>query len=432
MNGNPDEVRTDLRARLFGRRIHHPKAAPSDQRDQAWSSVKTIGFPCRGAMNIGSGLRPRSIAWLAGLMSFFATSSASAHIGQPQSEDAVWNTWTLTPDIIIGTALIGLVYARGVARRRSIDDRARRWRHAAFAAGLAAVFLALASPIDYMAEHLFAVHQIQHLLLRMIGPMLIALSAPLATLIGGLPSGLRHNALVPILSNRGVQRAFSFLTNRTVTTILYVAALYTWQYPRYHNAALLNTSMHYLMHATMLAAGLLFWWRVFDLRPAPTGLTYGTRLMMLWIVILSNIGLGAYTTLKSEVLYSAYDVTGRLFGIRPLTDELVGGFVIWIPSSMMCLIAVILVIHMWGRHETRVEEKRTIWSSANSTVLHRPATGAELIEQARPKNRALAIGFLVFVITVFATAIFVGVLNHLNGTARYGLFGRAISNETSP
>lgn len=48
-----------------------------------------------------------------------------------------------------------------------------------------------------MAEHSFSMHQIQHLRLRMIAPMLIALSAPQAMLIAGLPGSLRRNALAP-------------------------------------------------------------------------------------------------------------------------------------------------------------------------------------------------------------------------------------------
>jgi putative membrane protein len=209
-------------------------------------------------------------------------------------------------------------------------------------------------------------------------------------------------------------------------TALFIAALYVWQYPPYHNAAILNDGIHYTMHVTMLAAGLLFWWRIFDMRPPPMGLGYGTRLMMLWIATLAQIGLGAYTTLKSEVLYPAYDVIGRLFDVNPLTDETIGGFIIWVPSSMMCLLAAILVIHLWGVQETRADEKRLAWSALNSAGLRYPTTGAELVAQARPKNRILAIGVIGFAISMFGLAIFIGVLNHLNGETRGGLLAHVV------
>jgi putative membrane protein len=369
---------------------------------------------------------------LAGFIVLLSSSAAWAHVGHIEADNMAWNEWSLTPDIVIATLVVSTVYILGIVRRNARDDRSRLWRHAAFLGGVASVFLALASPIDHMAEHLFSVHQIQHLLLRMIAPMLIALSAPQAVLISGLPSALRRNALAPFAGNGLLQRLFSLLTEPVVVTALFIAALYVWEYPRYHDAALLNDSIHYTMHVTMLAAGLLFWWRIFDVRPAPAGLTYGRRLMMLWIVILSNIGLGAYTTLKSAILYPAYDVVGRLFGMGPLADETVGGFVIWVPSSMMCLLAAIIVIHMWGKHETRVEEKRVNAPASSSGFLPYPTTGMALVEQARPKNRVLAIGITAFAIAVFGSVIFVGILSHLNTAARHGLLAHASASATSP
>lgn len=335
--------------------------------------------------------------------------------------------WQFEPDIVIATLLVATVYGAGMLRRRAFAGNVRRWRHAAFFGGVAAVFLSLESPIDAMSDHLFWMHQIQHMLLRMIGPMLIALSMPQAMLISGLPRALRRGALAPFVGSGALRALFSWLSDAAVVTLLFIAALYVWQYPPFHNAAILDDGIHYSMHVTMLAAGLFFWWRIFDARPAPMGLSYGRRLMMLWIVTLSQIGLGAYTTLKSEILYPAYDVVGRLFGMKPLTDELLGGFIIWVPSSMMCLLAAILVIHMWGVHETQTEEKRLALPAGQAAALAYPTTGAELLAQARPKNRILAVGVAAFAISVFGMVIFVGVLNHLNGETRNGLLAHAVA-----
>jgi hypothetical protein len=93
------------------------------------------------------------------------------------------------------------------------------------------------------------------------------------------------------------------------------------------------------------------------------------------------------------------------------------------PSSMMCLVAVIIVIHMWGRHETRAYERRPAWSGTN--VAWHPTTGAELVARAQGNNRALALGVAGFVIFMFGMAIFVGVLDHLNARVPGGLFVRS-------
>ena len=141
---------------------------------------------------------------------------------------------------------------------------------------------------------------------------------------------------------------------------------------------------------------------------------YGTRLMMLWMVTLSNIALGAYTTLKTTLLYPAYDVAGRLFHVPPLVDESIGGFIIWVPGSMMCLVAIIVVVNLWGRHETRMDAVRERLVSSGRGAAY-PTTGAALVEGARLKNRTLAIGFSAFAFVMFAAAILIAVLNHLTG-----------------
>lgn len=316
-----------------------------------------------------------------------------------------WNEWSLTPDIVIATILAAGIYIAGMARRPAAARRP--WRDTEYLAGVGAVFIALATPLDHMAEHLFAMHQIQHLLLRMLAPMLIALSAPQAMLISGLPAPLRRAALAPFAGSRGIRAIFGFLMKPVSVTILFVASLAVWQYPPYHDAALLNDGIHYAMHVTMLAAGLMFFWRIFDTRPAPAGTGYGVRLMMLMAAILPHIALGAYTTLKGELLYPAYDVVGRLFGVHPLIDETVGGFIIWVPSCMMYLVAAIIVLHMWGKQEERSEEKRLARGDAG------PTTGAALVAQAAPKNRAMALGVVGFTLAMFVSAFLIGLIDHI-------------------
>lgn len=331
--------------------------------------------------------------------------------------------WDFQPDIVIVTLLAIATYGAGIRRSRKVIGERQALRHVAYFTGLAFVFVALESPIDALADHLFWMHQIQHLLLRMIGPMLIALSYPQAVLIRGLPRALRGGALSPILSIGGLRSVFGLITAAPFVTFLFIAALYVWQYPPIHEAAILDDSIHYAMHVTMLAAGLLFFWRVFDARPTPAGLSYGKRLMMLLAVILTQIALGAYLTLKTEVLYPVYDSVGRFFGMKPLSDEMIGGFIVWVPSSMMCLVAVILVIHMWGEQETRSENRRTAGTGLRSHLY--PKTGADLVARAQPKNRMLATGVAGFVVLMFALAILVGVLDHLNAATPGGLFARS-------
>ena len=118
------------------------------------------------------------------------------------------------------------------ARRRSTA------RHIAFATGLGAIFLSLQSPIDPMGERLFVAHQVQHLLLRMVSPMLMMLSRPAAIVTAGLPRALRTGILSPMASSGFVGRTYRNLRRPWIATVLFVLSLYVWQVPSTHNAAI--------------------------------------------------------------------------------------------------------------------------------------------------------------------------------------------------
>src|SRR5579871_3644510 len=68
----------------------------------------------------------------------------------------------------------------------ALARRGRRWRGsrtAAFLAGLAAVVLALQSPVATLTASYFEAHVAQHLLLMVVAPPLLALGAPMTLLL---------------------------------------------------------------------------------------------------------------------------------------------------------------------------------------------------------------------------------------------------------
>jgi putative membrane protein len=346
-------------------------------------------------------------------MLLVAATAAFAHANV--DDTPLWLAWSMSWEVTLSTLIAAGIYSRGIWRLKHKIDSTRIWRHISFFTGLLAVFLALQSPIDAIAERSFLIHQVQHLLFRLLGPMLIFLSAPQGILVAGTPAPIQRHVVNPILTNQIVGSFFRVFTHPAVATAVLVGTLYIWQYPLFHNATLLDDDLHYLMHATMVFAGFLFFWCVFDPRPAPLGAGYGTRLMMLWIMVLSNIAIGAYLALKTQILYTAYDLNGRLW-YPPMTDEQFGAAIIWIPNGMMGLIAVLIVIHMWGCQETR-DEKRRIDKLARygHGWNEPPMTAAALREMTAGKNRATGLKLAFFSLCVFTSAILFGVVNLMIG-----------------
>ena len=287
-----------------------------------------------------------------------APAAALAHADGTAGDDHLWTAWNVTPDILLGTMLVAAIYAAGLWRQRGRERGEARWRRWAFFSGLAAVFLALQSPLDALAERSFFMHQLQHLLLQTLGPMLLMLAAPHALLAAGVPAGLRHALVGPILASRTVRRIFGFLMHPWIAALLLVASLYAWHWPPYHDLAVLDDAVHYLMHFSMLAAGLLFFAALFDPRPAPLGARYGTRINILWAAMTANVLLGAVLALKDKALYAAYDEAGRLWQMAALADEQLGALIMWIPGSALCVPAFFVLLRMWSSQEERLDERR--------------------------------------------------------------------------
>lgn len=319
-----------------------------------------------------------------------------AHFNHDSSA-AASAAWNIAPDILIGTLIVAALYAAGLWRQRGKDSAASRWKHASFFSGLAALFVALQSPLDALAGHLFFMHQVQHLLLQTVGPMLLMLAAPQGLLVAGMPETLRRHVLGPLLSSRAVRGVFGALARPWIAAFLLVASLYVWHWPPYHDLAVLDDTVHYLMHVTMLAAGLLFYWRVFDPRPAPLGAKYGTRWNVLLFTMTANMLLGAAIALKDTALYQAYDRLGRLWELSALADERIGGLIMWIPGSVLCVPAFLVVLRTWNLRESRLDERR-----------HRGVTPAVPAERAG--NLGLALRLAAIALAAFAAAIGVALI----------------------
>ena len=126
--------------------------------------------------------------------------------------------------------------------------------------GLAALFLALASPIEPFAALLLQAHMIQHLLFMMVAPPLFWLGAPLFPIVRGLPPAVRTYWVVPLLRSTTLRRLFARLTHPVVALPLFVAVTWLWHAPPVYEYALRSSGWHSLQHLCFLGSALLFWY----------------------------------------------------------------------------------------------------------------------------------------------------------------------------
>ncbi|MEJ2687170.1 MAG: cytochrome c oxidase assembly protein [Gammaproteobacteria bacterium] len=267
------------------------------------------------------------------------------------SQMLTWITpWEFSPTVLLSCLLAGALYLRGLRSAAAPGGAVSRWRTTSFFVGLVLIYLVLQSYFDFLSQHMFWVHRLQHLVLHHLGPFLVMMAMPGEVMERGLPGWSRRPVLA-LLDNRVVRFIYRVLQNPLVASVLFVGLIYLWLTPSIHFVAMLSVPLYKIMNWSMVLDGLLFWWLIVD--PRPPGLhrtpRYPIRILMLWGVMLPQIVLGAYIALSRHELYDAYSVCGRAWPISPLTDQEYGGLITWIPSAMMSVIGGLVVLRFWTR-----------------------------------------------------------------------------------
>ena len=318
-------------------------------------------------------------------------------------------SWQL-PLLPLATALLaGIIYVRGwQALRAQLPARFTRARLAAFLAGLAVVFLAVASPIDAFANLLLRVHMLQHVLLTMVAPPLLWLGAPALPLLRGLPTGVAKRGLGPFLAWPPLLTAARAVVHPVVAWLALVAATLLWHLPGPYQLALRDPDWHQLEHACFLVAGLLFWFPV--VQPYPSRAHWPRWAMVPYLLLadVQNTLLAALFVFADRPLYAAYAAAPALTTLDAHADQAAAGALMWVAGSAAYLIAAAAIVIEWlnGRGLVAVEEpvpRLTARPRHRLDLLRLPLLGAAL--RSLPARRTAQAAMLLLAAALIADGL---------------------------
>ena len=289
---------------------------------------------------------------LAALMAL-TTGTALAHgIAAPEPTLlSALTTWSVDPVPLTAALLSAGAYLIAVRRVNGTHPRVPipRWRVLAWLAGLAAILVALVSAVDVYAETFLTVHMVQHLLLAMVAPPLLALGAPVTLLLRIATPRVRQRVVVPVLHSRVVR----LIASPLVAWPLFAIVMWLTHFSPLYNAALEDRNVHVAEHAVYLAAGLLFWWPVVAADPIPRRMGYGARLAYVGLQMPVNAAVGLAIYFAPSVLYPHYATIQRSWGPNALTDQQIGGVLMWGVGDLLLLAVVPALIAVWMRADAR-------------------------------------------------------------------------------
>lgn len=243
---------------------------------------------------------------------------------------------------VLGTVLAtGVIYVAGWrALSRRTPQRFGPRRLAAFLGGLGAIVLAVGSPLDALAGRLLQAHMTQHMLLMMVAPPLLWLGAPVAPMLLGVPRRIRR-AVAAGLAAPSMRRITSLIAHPAVGWTSFAVAFWVWHTPRLYELALRSDAWHHVEHACLFTTAVMFWRPVILAWPARSPWPRWTMIPYLLLADLQNTVLAAILTLSDRVIYPAY--AARLGTIAALEDQSVAGVIMWVPGSLVFLVAAVWV-----------------------------------------------------------------------------------------
>lgn len=247
--------------------------------------------------------------------------------------------WHFEP---VAVALLGVAALAWFTGRRTAPPSPRS-DATCFLSGLAALVVALVSPVATYAEALLSVHMVQHLLLVLVAAPLLLAAHPLPVLLGALPPGVAAD-----VRRAGQGRLARVALHPLVTWTVFAAIGWAVHFSPLFDLALEHPPVHGLEHALFLGSGLLFWAPVVGGR-----LSHGLRLVYVAVAMPQNTFLAVAISSASEPLYEAYARLGRTWGPSLLADQRQAGGIMWVAGDVALLVAVLAVAAAWANAERR-------------------------------------------------------------------------------
>jgi len=274
----------------------------------------------------------------------------------------VLTQWDTSPFALVTLAAVLAVGAWYVQSVWALSTRGRAWsglRTASFLTGLVLVDLALQSPVATFTMDYFEAHMVQHLLLMVTAPPLLALGAPmtLALQTSGRATKVR---LLGVLNSR----AFRWWSHPVPTAAGYYFAMFAFFLTSAVDVAMRHMWLMDLVNIVFLVASMHFWWPIVGIDNIPHWpMSHGMKMVALLIGV----------PIESFLALALLSTTRPVASMYTVPSTHAGAAILWIGAEAFTFLALIPVFVQW----LRVEGRRTARIDAELDAAY-AAAGSEL------------------------------------------------------
>jgi len=139
-----------------------------------------------------------------------------------------------------------------------------------------------------------------------------------------------------------------------IVWLLWVIVVVGWHDPQMYNWALTNEAAHDLEHITFFVVSMLYWWLVTGAGPRiHKQFSLIGRIAFVILAIPPNMLTGMVIAFTPTPAYTYYLNVPRIWNVDVLTDQMWSGVIMWVPGSMMYIIAALVLIAQLLSEEDR-------------------------------------------------------------------------------
>lgn len=285
----------------------------------------------------------------------------TGHPLPPAPTAELWLTsfrWDLLP--ALGCLAAVVVYGRWVLRLRRRGDTWPVHRTLSLVAGMLLLAWTTSGGPAVYGHVLFSAHMLQHMVLVMVVPILVVLSAPVTLAARALPPrddgswGPREWILGLVHS-----RWATFFAHPVVAAVNFAGSMFVFYLTDAFAFALTTYVGHLLMVAHFTLAGYLFVNGLIGVDPGPHRPGYALRLLLLFATMAFHAFFGlAIVSSEALLVPRWFGLLGRTWGPSALADQQAGGAIAWGISELPMLVLAIAVAVAWTRDDERTARRR--------------------------------------------------------------------------
>ena len=267
----------------------------------------------------------------------------------PFSPAEIFTQIHLTSLVALFLVVSAALYGYGVYRLRRRGDHWPPGRTVAFVVGgLGSIGAVTLTGVEAYDDTLLSVHMVQHMVLAMVGPIFLALGAPVTLALRTMQRKPKRTLLAFLHS-----RAIRVLTFPLVTFGIFIANPFALYFTGLYKVTLENDWLHELTHIHFIVTGCLFFWPLLGLDPLPNRWPYPARALLMVLSVPFHTVLGLTIMQDKSLLGGDYYPSLHLAWSNPRSDQVTAGGILWAGGELISVIMLGILIIQWMRQSER-------------------------------------------------------------------------------